>query len=258
MKVIIIILTQILLFSCQSSTQTSSQNIVAVFAHPDDETWVSGTLAKLADQGLNVIPIYLTSGDKGRDISGSKLSGRQLAIKREMEATDASISLGLSAPIFLRFPDSKTYGHQIDVTRRLAKIVDDKNPIAIFTFEPQGITGNKDHKLVSKVVTTHFKNRVILFCISQRRVARFYHHAKNHGVDYTVKHPIIDAEISFTTNVDKFRQHRISAMAHHKTQFPPQLIAAFSDFVSESKLEEFLLLSNDKKLADFRTKYLSD
>ena len=45
-----------------------SKNILAVFAHPDDEAFGSGgTLAKYAGEGHHVVLVCATRGDGGRN-----------------------------------------------------------------------------------------------------------------------------------------------------------------------------------------------
>ncbi|SFD04751.1 PIG-L deacetylase family protein [Pseudoalteromonas denitrificans] len=254
MKLTILVIFMLFICSCQNVNNNT--NIIAVFAHPDDETWISGTLAKLASQGLNVTPIYLTSGDKGRDLSGSKLSGAQLAIKRESEAINACQVLGLSSPIFLRFPDGKVHLNQIEVKNKLHQVIHEKKPMAIFTFEAQGITGNRDHRFVSKIVRTEFDNKVISFAVSQNRANKFYDYAKKHAVEYKIKNPILDSEVFYQIDVGAFHQKRVEAMSQYKTQFPMELVSAFSDFAKEIKVEELTSPPKDPSLSYFKSKYL--
>jgi LmbE family N-acetylglucosaminyl deacetylase len=70
-------------------------------AHPDDETLISGSLAKPVDRGYDVIIIFVTSGDDGHDVSGQNLSGLQLAEIREQEADKSLQAIDkLHPPVF--------------------------------------------------------------------------------------------------------------------------------------------------------------
>lgn len=85
LKLFITLFIRLALTACCSSITKKPDSadplktVLVVFAHPDDETWISGTLAKLASSGLKVIPLYVTSGDAGSDYSGANLSGLALA-----------------------------------------------------------------------------------------------------------------------------------------------------------------------------------
>jgi LmbE family N-acetylglucosaminyl deacetylase len=53
-------------FSCQSDAIKFHDNILVVVKHPDDETLIIGTLAKLVARGYPVTVTYVTSGDDGQ------------------------------------------------------------------------------------------------------------------------------------------------------------------------------------------------
>jgi len=71
----------LLLLACESKVQVDEigEEIVVVFAHPDDETIISGTLAMLATKGCDISVVYVTSGDDGPDETGQSLHGESLA-----------------------------------------------------------------------------------------------------------------------------------------------------------------------------------
>jgi LmbE family N-acetylglucosaminyl deacetylase len=216
-------------------------------AHPDDETWVSGTLAKLADRGLVIIPVYITSGDKGSDRSGSGLTGMALAKVREAEAISASKALGLFSPIFMGFADGKVNLQVQQVSEELELLKVHYDPIMIFTFEAMGITGNKDHQAISKITSQVFKQNLIYFSISQTRATRFTDFAKSHDLAFKIKKPVKDDEVTHIVNVTDYSEQRIKAMRQHKTQFPAQLLAVFSQFSKQKSIEELIIKDIETK-----------
>ena len=138
------------------------KNVLAVFAHPDDETWISGTLSKLAYQGLKVTPVYVTSGDAGNDYTGANLTGKSLAESREAEAIKATSALGISTPVFLRYPDGKVDQYYAEIEDNLISIRDDLEPIAVVTFGQDGITGHIDHISVGDIAQGIYQEKTWL------------------------------------------------------------------------------------------------
>lgn len=247
MKTIFLICLTYFTLACINPDIVKKENILVLMAHPDDETWVSGTLAKLADMGQVIVPVYITSGDKGSDRSGQGLTGVALAKVRELEAINANEVLGLSSPIFLRFPDGKVNSHALQVSAQLELIKSQYNPVLTFTFEPLGITGNKDHQAVSKISSNVFNQNVIFFSISQTRATRFIDFARSHDLAFKIKHPINDDEVSHFIDVTDYSEKRIKAMSQHKTQFPPKLVAVFSKFSKQKSIEELIIKGIETK-----------
>jgi len=221
--------------------------VLVIMAHPDDETWVSGTLAKLADRGLVIIPVYITSGDKGSDRTGSGLTGMALAKVREAEAISATKALGLFSPIFMGFADGKVKLQVQQVSEQLELLKVHYDPIMTFTFEAMGITGNQDHQAVSKIISQVFKQNLIYFSISQTRATRFTDFAKSHDLAFKIKKPVKDDEVTHIVNVTDYSDQRIKAISQYKTQFVPQLIAVFSGFTKNTPIEELIINNIETK-----------
>ena len=213
-------------------------SVVVIFAHPDDETWRSGTLAKLVAHHVTVIPVYVTSGDAGNDHSGQNLSGAELAQTREKEAVAASQILGLEPPHFLRFPDGKTHLHHQAITKLLSKIVTREKPLAIFTFAEGGITDNGDHKTINKLVSVHFSSLVSYFAVSDSHAESLAISASKFGLDYRIAKPVKDVLVSIRIDVSPYKVKKVEAMASHKTQFPLIMVKAYKDYTESVPVEE--------------------
>ena len=69
--------------------------ILAVFAHPDDETTVSPLLARYAKAGHPVYLATITSGQKGVRPHAGIAAGDQLGAAREKELRYAASALGV-------------------------------------------------------------------------------------------------------------------------------------------------------------------
>ncbi len=223
-------------------------SVIAIFAHPDDETWISGTLAKLADHGVKVFPVYATSGDAGSDHSGQGLSGSELALIREQEAIAASQILGLESPVFLRLPDGKLNQYRQEVIKQLNSILEREKPTAIFTFAEGGITDNRDHKTMNRLVSAHFNQFAGYFGISDSRAKGLAISANKFGFDYNLAMPIEDANVTIRVDVSSYKAKRVKAMASHKTQFPSIMIKAYADYAESVPVEEIITVNGDKWL----------
>ena len=87
------------------------RSLLAVFAHPDDETFGGGgLLAKYAAEGVRVSPVCATRGEVG-EISDPALATREnLGEVREGELRAACRVLGIEEPIILGYRDSGMAG----------------------------------------------------------------------------------------------------------------------------------------------------
>ena len=84
-------------------------NIIAFFAHPDDETMlIGGTLALLARNGAQVHYLCATRGEGGEVGEPPLCTVEELGQKREREMGCAVQSLGGSSLSFLNFIDPRT------------------------------------------------------------------------------------------------------------------------------------------------------
>lgn len=128
------------------------ESVVAIFAHPDDESFgPGGTLAHLAETH-DVYLITVTDGSAGYS---SVEHHESLAELRKKELIKASEILGLKEVFFLNFPDSKLSNH---LYHKIADKIEDKlstlNPEIVITFGPNGVSGHIDHITVA-MITTH-------------------------------------------------------------------------------------------------------
>ncbi|WP_394148412.1 PIG-L deacetylase family protein [Shewanella atlantica] len=222
-------------------------SVIALFAHPDDETWISGTLAKFARHGVSVFPVYATSGEAGSDHSGQGLSGAELAGVRELEAMAASHILGLEKPQFLRFPDGELNQYPQEVVERLTSLVELEKPVAVITFTEGGITDNQDHKTLNQIVSAHFNQLAGYFGVSYSRAGSLAMSANKFDLDYEVAMPVEDAAVTIRVDVSEYRSLRVEAMASHRTQFTPTMIQAFSDYADSDSQEEIIIADEQSR-----------
>jgi LmbE family N-acetylglucosaminyl deacetylase len=132
-------------------------NLVTIWAHPDDETYVAGGLmAVAAATGARVTCVVATSGERG----GSPDQQAELSWRREEELTEAMAALGVTDVVLLRLPDGGCAA--LDPARPIATIAelfDDRQPDTVATFGPDGLTGHSDHRSVSAWVSAALTSR---------------------------------------------------------------------------------------------------
>jgi LmbE family N-acetylglucosaminyl deacetylase len=124
--------------------------VLAVFAHPDDESLlVGGTLAACAAAGRRVAIVSMTRGERGPSELAAR-TGRSLAEVREAELLAAARALGASAAECLDYPDGELAGvDEADAARTLARLLDRERPDALLSFSEEGLYWHPDHLALS-------------------------------------------------------------------------------------------------------------
>lgn len=129
--------------------------ILAVFAHPDDETYCAGgTLAKYAEQGAEIMVVSATRGDAGQIHDAGAATRRTLGAIRERELRLACERLGVQFAECLDYGDGTL--EQIDLallTRHVTHIVRRFRPDIVITFGPDGVYGHPDHVAIGAATT---------------------------------------------------------------------------------------------------------
>jgi LmbE family N-acetylglucosaminyl deacetylase len=147
----------IIMLTISAVAQTSdARTLVAVFAHPDDETMVGPLLARYGrEPGTKVHLVLVTNGEKGVTPFANIPAGEQLAVVRMKEADCACSALGIQPAVRLGMPDGGLSSSQVlaEATTKLRAAVDSLKPDAIVTWGPDGGYGHPDHRLVSALVT---------------------------------------------------------------------------------------------------------
>jgi LmbE family N-acetylglucosaminyl deacetylase len=132
------------------------RKLLAVFAHPDDETMAGPLLAHYARQnGTRVHLVVTSNGENGVMPFAGIPAGEQLAAVRVKEAACAAEALGSQPPILLAFPDGALNQSRVlaELGAKLEQTIRELGPDAIVTWGPEGGYGHPDHRLISAVVT---------------------------------------------------------------------------------------------------------
>jgi LmbE family N-acetylglucosaminyl deacetylase len=124
--------------------------IVAVFAHPDDESLACGaTLACLADLGWNVVLICASRGERGGVVEPDALPDIELGRLRGRELDAASRVLGVRAVHLLQHPDGNLrWGDARRLGDDILALLSRHRPKAVITFDDDGLYWHDDHLAV--------------------------------------------------------------------------------------------------------------
>ena len=124
--------------------------VLGIWAHPDDEAYLSGGLMALARaHGQRVVCVTATRGERGTSDPQTWPPDR-LADERTGELAHCLGILGVREHRFLNYRDGECADADAEVAiARLAEIVDEVRPDTVLTFGPDGITGHSDHRTVS-------------------------------------------------------------------------------------------------------------
>lgn len=146
------------------------KTLLAVFAHPDDETFgTGGTLAHYARQGVAVHLVCATRGEVGEappDLKGFA----SIAEMRSDELMCASNILGLESVSFLGYRDSGMPGSPDNshpnalaaqptdvVARQVAAFIRRLKPNVVITFDPIGGYRHPDHIAIHRATVEAFR-----------------------------------------------------------------------------------------------------
>ncbi len=147
------------------SPDLSGRSLLAVFAHPDDESIAAGGLLALcADQGARVSIVCLTRGG----LDGGNSRGR-LGDTRAAELRAAAVVLGTEDPILLDHEDGMlTWTDAAALEADIRAAVDRVGPDLVVTFGEDGLYWHPDH------IAVHERTTAVIAGINERPPALYY------------------------------------------------------------------------------------
>jgi LmbE family N-acetylglucosaminyl deacetylase len=154
--------------------------ILGVWAHPDDEAYLSaGLMARAVRNGSRVACVTATRGEGGSMDEEQWPSDRMGEVRTEELERSLAI-LGVDEHFWLDLPDiDMQTGLPEDGYERVRDLVEDVRPDTILTFGPDGMTGHEAHKSVSRwaVEALHEVGRpgarVLFACVTPEWAAEF-------------------------------------------------------------------------------------
>jgi LmbE family N-acetylglucosaminyl deacetylase len=129
----------------------SGHTLLGVWAHPDDEAYLSaGLMATFRRRGDRVVVVTATAGELGTSDPELWPPHRLARLRRE-ELRASLATLGVHELRMLDHPDGGCAA--VDGTDQIARVIDEIRPDLIVTFGPDGMTGHPDHRAVSRWTT---------------------------------------------------------------------------------------------------------
>lgn len=226
--------------------------LVVVVAHPDDETFGTGSvLLHAAAVGMETTVVCATRGEAGEITTGSGVDAAALAAVREGELRRAATMLGVSRVEVLDFHDSGMSGDagpgtlvgadQGDVLDAVRALLEDVRPDVVVTLDAGD--GHRDHTAIRDATLAAVdaadlaSTRVYLHCLPTSLMDRWVEHMAS--TDPSWAHLQLGAlgtpDEQVTTEIDTrgLLAQRVAAMAEHRSQrspfegLPQELFEAF-------------------------------
>lgn len=149
-----------------AAMSSTGKTLLAIFAHPDDESTIAPMLHKYVREGARAVVVIATDGRLGvNDFSGLEAGEGLAAIRRE-EMKCSAEKLGVEL-IHLDFQDQLLceggydawMPHSQELIRKVHQIVMDIRPDVMVTFGPDGSSNHMDHRLIGATATSVFLSR---------------------------------------------------------------------------------------------------
>ena len=201
------------------------QSLLAVFAHPDDESYrVGGTLSRLAKKGTHVWVLCATRGEMGIQ----KLDPEEVGQIRQIELECACRALGINSPLFLDYQDGTLAG--VDEEKAVGYVVQtirQKRPQVLLTWPHSGVSGHPDHVAVSVWTEKAFRLAANPLAYPENEgapheVDDLYHIVMPHSLAEVMNmprlHTVPDEVVTLTVDVSEVWDAKMAAIQCHASQ----------------------------------------
>jgi len=221
----------------QSGSATEHRKLLAIFAHPDDETMAGALLAHYAhEKGTGVYLAIVSNGEKGVMPHTRYSPGEELERVRIKEAECATHTLGIHAPILLGMPDGGLNNVRVlaELAAKLKKTIAEVNPDAIVTWGPDGGYGHADHRLVSAVVTQIVqemgKPRLFYAALPKSRMPESTSELRFPAPFVATSDQYLDTRVRVSRDDETLAR---KSLACHQSQFRPESMERISDLTEK-------------------------
>ena len=121
--------------------------VLAIFAHPDDESLAcGGTLARLSDAGVRVVLMCGSRGEWGSVSDPALVPDGDLGVVRTRELNDAAAVLGIADVIVMDHPDGDLRWADVpEFHEDIVSAIRTYQPDAVITFAEDGLYWHLDH-----------------------------------------------------------------------------------------------------------------
>lgn len=192
-----------------NTKQTAHKRILAVFPHPDDESFVcAGTLAKYIDEGAEVTYACLTLGEMGRNMGIPPFANRvTLPAIRKEELEASSRAIGIQDLRMLGFHDKMIeFEDQQLLDSRILALIEELRPSLVITFYP-GFSVHPDHDATGAAVTRTLRTlpaaeRPLVYCSA-----------------FSINHEQVIGKADVTVDVTGYLDKKMASIESHRSQF---------------------------------------
>jgi LmbE family N-acetylglucosaminyl deacetylase len=232
------------------------RTLLAVHAHPDDETiTMGGTLARYSAEGVRTVVVTCTTGDLGEVRLVEKPVGQSVAAIRQSELEAAAKQLGINRLVQLGYSDSGMagvpenhrpgafFGADIqEAARKVVGIIEEERPQVMVAYDQTGGYGHPDHVKAHQVAVSAYcacdenvrpqKLYFSRFPLSWSR--NFVGALREAGIDAPGSAPsgadagpdvteigVPDHLVTAAIDVRAFVATKLAAVACHPSQWPP-------------------------------------
>jgi LmbE family N-acetylglucosaminyl deacetylase len=270
--------------------QTTNNKLLAIFAHPDDESiMMGGTLAYYAQHGADVHLLCATRGEWGTISDESLAVQENLGAVREKELKNACEILGVNLEGFLDCPDGNVNNTDWqEIEEKIVRSIRTLRPQVVVTFGLDGLYGHPDHIAVSMLTSdaftsaanesyfTHqFEEGLKPFQASKLYFAQYpdflmrglfssilANHEAAHlwGFDPET-FGVSASEITTVVNVGETLPLKLKAIKAHETQFAPNNVFALAGGENAERFlshEYFRLVNRTTLMTDLENDLFAD
>ena len=186
---------------------------MAVFAHPDDESFVAGTLFQVTNEfDITTHLMCLTKGGRGKNA----YNNGNLKQIREKELRKATAILGVDKLTLFDFPDGNLRKTRSKWLSKIKEELKQNKYNIVLTFDYSGITGHPDHIIscheIFKLLKSNQKRPDLVWRVPDKREKKYF--VDNKAFNFA---SIPNMELD-TTPIQTIR--KIKAIYTHKSQMP--------------------------------------
>lgn len=137
----------------------SDLTLMPVFAHPDDESFAgAGALIKYAEEGIRVVLVCATLGERGKAGNPPICTPEELPAVRERELRTACGILGIQQLQLLGYRDQELpLADEAEAVGRIVRAIRAERPQVLYTFPPDGHSGHRDHLAINRLAGLAFR-----------------------------------------------------------------------------------------------------
>ncbi len=225
---------------------TKLGTVLAVWAHPDDEAYLSGGLMALAaESGSRVICVTATRGEHGTS-DPRRWPPARLAGVRERELAASLAVLGVHEHRWLGIEDGTCDTvSPIPPVAAIVRLIRELAADTVVTFGPDGVTGHTDHRAVSRWTTQAWavsgaRGRLLQATVSAGFATRFRAvHDRFSIFDRGLPKETPEADVALRLRLHgELLDRKIVALRAHASQTAPLMTAMGEDLFREWCAEE--------------------